>query len=85
MTHEIALDKATMTYSWHNISDQYQNNQMKYSPDGSTSSQTVKFVDRMYTYSDLNGHVETQTMQTAYCRLQTVQTVQTVQTECYFF
>ena len=31
MTHEIALDKATMTYSWHNISDQYQNNQIKYS------------------------------------------------------
>ena len=27
MTHEIALDKATMTYSWHNISDRYQNNQ----------------------------------------------------------
>ena len=21
MTHEIALDKATLTYSWHNISD----------------------------------------------------------------
>ena len=21
MTHEIALDKVTMTYSWHNISD----------------------------------------------------------------
>ena len=36
MTHEIALDKATMTYSWHNISDQYQNNQIKYSPDGGT-------------------------------------------------
>ena len=34
------------------------------------------------------GDVETQTMQTADCRLQTVQTVQTVQivqTECYFF
>ena len=30
-------------------------------------------------------HVETQTMQTADCRLQTVQAVQTVQTECYFF
>ena len=27
MTHEIALNKATMTYSWHTISDQYQNNQ----------------------------------------------------------
>ena len=37
MTHEIALDKVTMTYSWHNISDQYQNNQIKYSPDGGTS------------------------------------------------
>ena len=36
----------------------------------------------------LVGHVETQTMQTADCRLQTVQTrqtVQNVQTECYVF
>ena len=30
MTHEIALDKVTMTYSWYNIADQYQNNQIKY-------------------------------------------------------
>ena len=57
MTHEIALDKATMTYSWHNISDQYQNNQMKYSPDGGTSWETVKYVDGMYTYSDLNDYL----------------------------
>ena len=57
MTHEIALDKATMTYSWHKISDQYQNNQIKYSPDGVTSWQTVKFVDGMYTYSDLNDYL----------------------------
>ena len=41
MTHEIALDKATMTYSWHNISDQYQNNQIKYSPDCGTSSSSL--------------------------------------------
>ena len=34
MTHEFALDKVTMTYSRHNISDQYQNNEIKYSPDG---------------------------------------------------
>ena len=57
MTHEIALDKATMTYSWHNISDQYQNNRRKYSPDGGTSWETVKFVNRMYTYSDLNDYL----------------------------
>ena len=57
MTHEIALDKATMTYSWHNISDQYQNNQIKYSTDDGTSWQTVKLVDGMYTYSDLNDYL----------------------------
>ena len=34
---------------------------------------------------DVYTPVETQTMQTADCRLQTVQTVQTVQTECYLF
>ena len=28
MAHEIALDKVTMTYSWHNISEQYQNSQI---------------------------------------------------------
>ena len=49
MTHEIAVDKVTMTYSWHNISEQYQNNQIKYSPDGGTSWETVKFIDGMYT------------------------------------
>ena len=32
-----ALDKVTMTYSWHNISEQYKNNKIKYSPDGGTS------------------------------------------------
>ena len=59
ITHEIALDKATMTYSWHNISDQYQNNEIKYSPEHhrGTSWETVKFVDGMYTYSDLNDYL----------------------------
>ena len=57
MTHEIALDKVTMTYSCHNISDQYQNNETKYSPDGGTSWETVKFVDGMYTYADLNDYL----------------------------
>ena len=33
----------------------------------------------------MNGHIETQTMQTADCGLQTGQSVQTVQTECFFF
>ena len=57
MTHEIALDKVSMTYSWHNISDEYQNNQIKYSPDGGTSREIVKFMDGMYTYSYLNDYL----------------------------
>ena len=57
MTHEFALDKVTMTYSWHNISDKYQNNEMKYSPDGGNLWETVKFIDGMYTYSDLNDYL----------------------------
>ena len=31
VTHKLALDKVTMTYSWHNISDQCKNNTIKYS------------------------------------------------------
>ena len=57
MTYELALDKVNMSYSWHNISEQYQNNQIKYSPNGGTSWETVKFVDGMYTYSDLNYYL----------------------------
>ena len=49
-----------MTYSWHNISDQFQSNQIKYSPDGGTSWETVKIVDGMYTYSDLNDYLHQQ-------------------------
>ena len=57
MIHELALDKVIMTYSWHNISDQCQNNKIKCSTDGGTSWETVKFVDGMYTYSDLNDYI----------------------------
>ena len=29
VTHKFALNKVTMTYSWHNISHQYKNNTIK--------------------------------------------------------
>ena len=57
MTHKLGLDKVTMTYSWHNISDQYKHNTIKYSTDGGTSCETVTFVDGMYTYSGLNDYI----------------------------
>ena len=57
MTRELALDKVTMTYSWHNISEQYKNKTIKYLPDGGTSWETVNFIDGMYTYSDLHDYL----------------------------
>ena len=34
ITRKLALNKVTMTYSWHKISHQYKNNTIKYSTDG---------------------------------------------------
>ena len=56
MTHELAMDKVTMTCSWPNISDQYRNNTIKYLPNGG-SWETITFVDGTYTYSDLNDYI----------------------------
>ena len=49
MTHKLAMDKVSMTYSWHNTSDQYKNNTIKYSTNDGTT-ETITFVDGMYTY-----------------------------------
>lgn len=54
ITHEMALDKATFTYSWYNITDEYNNNEIKYSHDGGTTWTTVKFDDGMYIFSDID-------------------------------
>ena len=57
MTHELGMDKVTMTYNWHNIADRYKNKTIKYSPDDGVSWGTVTFVDGMYTYSYLNDYI----------------------------
>ena len=57
MTQKLAMDKVTMTYSWHDISDQYENNKIKYSTNGGTSWETITFIDGMYSYSDLNNYI----------------------------
>ena len=57
MQHELAMDRISMTYSWHNINAEYGNNQIKYSPDNGSNWKTINFVDRMYSYDDLNNHI----------------------------
>ena len=46
-----------MTYSWHNVSNQYKNNKIKYSTDNGNTWQTINFVDGMHSYSDINDYM----------------------------
>ena len=53
MIHELAVDRLSMTYSWHNITTTYDNNVVRYSPDNGSSWETITFEDGMYSYEDI--------------------------------
>ena len=55
--HEIAVDIVMLTYSWHNVTENNNNNKMKYTHDGGTSWETITFADGMYSYEDINDYV----------------------------
>jgi len=57
MHHELAVDRVSMTYSWHNINAEYGNKTIKYSKDGGTSWKTINFVDGMYSYDDISDYI----------------------------
>ena len=57
MRHELAVDRLSMTYSWHNISPAYGNDSVKYSTDGGNSWETVKIVAGMYSYDDISDYI----------------------------
>ena len=54
MNHELAVDRVSMTYSWHNINAEYGNKTIKYSKDNGSTWKTITFVDGMYSYDDLS-------------------------------
>ena len=54
----IALDRFSMTFSWHNVNSTYGNNQIKYSNDNGSTWETISFVDGMYSYDDLNDYIQ---------------------------
>nr|DAC81282.1 TPA_asm: penton [Corynactis coral adintovirus] len=57
MMHEIAMDRLSMTYSWHNITASYENNTIKYSADSGSTWETVVFNDGMYSYDDIDKYL----------------------------
>ena len=57
MNHELAVDRVSMTYSWHNINTEYDNNNIKYSKDNGSTWKQIKFVDGMYSYDDINEYI----------------------------
>ena len=58
MYHEIALNKVNMTYSWYNITNEYKNNTIKYSPDSGSTWKKITFSDGSYDYDDLNNFIK---------------------------
>ena len=57
MNHELAVDRVSMTYSWHNINTEYGNNTIRYSKDNGTSWKQITFVDGMYSYDDISDYI----------------------------
>ena len=56
MKHELAVNRVSMTYSWHNINNKNNNNKIKYSKDSGVNWETITFVAGMYSYDDLNEY-----------------------------
>ena len=57
MKHELAVNRVSMTYSWHNINNKNNNNKIKYANDSRANWETITFVDGMYSYDDLNNYI----------------------------
>ena len=54
---ELAVDRVSMTYSWHNINTEYNNNTIKYSKDNGSAWKQINFVDGMYSYDDISEFI----------------------------
>ena len=54
----LALDHISMTYSWHNVAPNDNNNELKFSKDKGKTYQTISFVPGTYDYKDLNNFIQ---------------------------
>lgn len=56
--HYVGVDKISMSYSWYNISEEYDNNVVKYSHDSGKTWTTITFSDGNYSYRDIQSIIE---------------------------
>ena len=54
----LALDHISMTYSWYNVAQNYNNNELKISKDKGRTYQTIYFIPGTYDYKDLNSFIQ---------------------------
>lgn len=54
----IALDSISMSYSWYNVSSEYNNNTLKYSQDSGKSWHTITLSNGNYSYEELNNYIQ---------------------------
>ena len=62
--YEMALDEIiTMTYSWYNVSDSFNNNKIRYrKTNGSdTTFKNIELPNGMYSYSDIDAYLKNTT------------------------
>jgi len=57
MHHNLAVDRVSMTYSWHNVNAEYGNNKIKYSKDSGSTWKNIQFGNGMYSYDDLSEYI----------------------------
>ena len=58
--HYLALDHISMYASWHNIREEYKNNELKISKNKGRSYSTITFSSGVYDNDDLNKFIEKQ-------------------------
>ena len=53
--HYICLDTLNMSYSWYNVTSEYDNHKFKYSVNDGSSYNFLTFKDGIYSYDDINN------------------------------
>ena len=56
----VALGSITMSYSWYNVSTDYNNNTLKYSQDSGKTWHTITLPNGNYSYNQLNSYIQSE-------------------------